>query len=229
MIGFNKPHYFDDARFANICGSLFLCSLAMMCIQQPAVFAQKIVHFGNYSKDTPIETEISSIVEAAQEAVFKDQFSQAEKLYKKALILRLQNARTYSSRYVDTSQNTIVQGLCLSLARQKKYDKVVQILECSSVKSADKPNVDDAVADYLICQRKFGEARAILRKFVPMMKEPPKGGFCGTPYFDYEQKKNKLLKCEKMTPWLTELPMILLDHQRESLRRSITWEKVLAD
>lgn len=71
------------------------------------------------------------------------------------------------------------------------------------------------VASLFIEEQRFGKARAILRHYVPGMKPPQPGGFCGNPYHEYSSALNRYKNCVHKTANMTDEQLELIDRELE--------------
>jgi len=153
-----------------------------------------------------ISDEIESLTDAGYESLDKKNLPQAATLFRKAYMLCQQSKGR-------TEEAKILRQLIDIYKRQSRWSEAEALLETNKGVGGAFGEIE--VAQVLIKQGKYQEARAILRKIVPQMK-PPTGSVCGNPYVAYNELQDLYNTCIKNSKDLSEEEWKKIDLERET-------------
>ncbi len=177
----------------------------------------------NNKTSKKLEDEVERLAKQAYECRVNNEMEKAERIFKKALRLNKPFANSPTPRKClghSSAEFFIVGSLVSMFERQGRFTDAEHLYETKIRKSYNSQYVDEQVAELLMKQGKYDEARSILRTFVPQM-EMPKSIGCGHPIMHYTDLKNLLQCCEEKTPSLTDTE---LDEILE--RRKTKWAEL---
>ncbi|RTL42433.1 MAG: hypothetical protein EKK48_10585 [Candidatus Melainabacteria bacterium] len=147
----------------------------------------------------PNAWEIEKLCDSVSQNMHDRQFDKAESTLNQAISLNEPyfNSGIYS--YLTDQLSIIYQ-------QQHRFSELESLYQTKSKRLSlwDSQAFQDRVASLFIEEERFGEARAILRQYVPKMKPPPPGGFCGNPYRDYAVAQNRYKYCVNKTAKMTD-------------------------
>lgn len=109
----------------------------------------------------------------------------------------LRKALLRNERLLDTLQLRfgVVASLITIYERQSRWKEAEKLYETYGQSFWLTPHVEEKVAELLMKQGKYADARVILGKFVPQLKPPGPDGFCGVPYMHYANLKQMYKTC----------------------------------
>lgn len=190
----------------------YLLIFASICASSSAVAAES----NDTQLNAALQAEVEQLAKKAYKARTDRNITLAIELFKEALVKNKPLAKL-SKPPGCMGHHSAQFFLAGSLASIYQYEKRWSDAETILETYPREFNDDKRLAELLMNQGKYGEARAILRKFVPELKKPTSIG-CGNPMEHYLELKQMFAICEGRTASLTEKDLLDIDLAREKRR-----------